>query len=157
MVNIKLKSGWESNQGKYMDESMLEICDYQGDGYKPLIDYGKWRVAILRYLNDIQPDRINSMERHLETDEVFVLLNGRGVLIIGGRGPQMDGIFPQAMETGKIYNVKCSAWHTILLSRDASVLIVENNDTDRNNSECSSLSIEFRQLIQEIALHEHIQ
>jgi hypothetical protein len=140
-----------------MDESTLEICDYRGDGFKPLIDYGKWRVAILRFLDDIQPDRIDAMERHLETDEVFVLLDGKGVLIIGGHGLGVNGIFPQVMERGKIYNVKCSAWHTILLTRDASVLIVENNDTDRHNSEYASLSTEYRQLIQEIALHEKIK
>jgi hypothetical protein len=134
-----------------MDESLLEICEYKGNGYQPLIDFGDWRVAILRYLDDIQPDRIDSMERHTETDEVFVLLNGRGVLLMGGNGKDVDRIHPQVMENEKLYNVKRYAWHSILLSRDATVLIVENRDTGRHNSEYTTLSEVQRGEIMEIA------
>jgi hypothetical protein len=97
------------------------------------------------------------MERHTETDEVFVLLRGQGVLILGGRGAQVDCIYPQVMEHGKIYNVKRNAWHTILLSRDASVLLVENNDTGEHNSETIRLSPEHRRSILEKTQHEQIE
>ena len=130
-----------------MDEALLEIRDYDGDGYQQLVDYGAWRVAFLRYLDALQPDRIDSMERHTETDEVFVLLNGRGMLIMGGNQAQVGEIHSQVMECGKVYNVKRSAWHTILLSRDATVLLVENRDTDTHNSEYTALSQEHRGLI----------
>ena len=140
-----------------MDETMLVIREYQGEGYKPLVDYEKWRVAILRFQDDLRPDRIDAMERHTETDEVFVLLHGKGVLIIGGNQPKVNDISMQVMELGKVYNVKCNSWHAILLSRDASVLIVENSNTDSHNSEYASLSVEFRQLIQETAFHENIK
>lgn len=130
-----------------MDESLLEVRSFEGSGYQPLVDFGAWRVAILRYLDDIQPDCINRMERHTETDEVFVLLRGRGVLLIGGNGAQVGAIHPQVMESGKIYNVKRSAWHTILLSRDASVLLVENRDTGGHNSESARLNPEQRRQI----------
>lgn len=139
-----------------MEATLLEIHSYDGEGYKPLIDYGEWRVAILRFLDSLQPDRIDSMERHTETDEVFVLLRGQGVLIIGGNSPQVDRIQAQVMEPGEIYNVKRSAWHTILLSRDASVLLVENNDTGEHNTEYASLSPEHRRTIVETAQREQI-
>lgn len=134
-----------------MDDALLEIRNYHDEGYKPLIDYGTWRVAILRYFDVLQPDRIDSMERHKETDEVFVLLKGRGVLIIGGNREQVDGVQPQTMELGELYNVKRDVWHTILLSRDASVLIVENKDTGEENTEFDNLSTSHRQMILEIA------
>ncbi len=134
-----------------MDESLLEISTYDGIGYQPLIDFGSWRVAFLRYLDDIQPDRIDSMERHLETDEVFVLLQGRGILLMGGNGAQVKGIYPQMMESGKLYNVKLNSWHTILLSRDATVLLVENRDTGKHNSEYATISPKHRHEIMEIA------
>jgi ureidoglycolate hydrolase len=140
-----------------MDETLLEICDYQGKGYQPLVDYGDWRVAILRYLDELQPERIDSMERHTETDEVFVLLLGQGVLILGGCEAQVERIYPQVMEAGKIYNVKRNAWHTILLSRDASVLLVENRDTGKHNSETTHLSGEIRRSILEKAFSEKIE
>jgi ureidoglycolate hydrolase len=139
-----------------LDETLLEIRNYHGDGYKPLVDYGEWRVAILRFVDGLQPDRIDSMERHIETDEVFVLLRGQGVLIIGGNVGQVDRILPQVMEPGEIYNVKRDVWHTILLTRDASVLIVENNDTGEHNTGHAGLTPEQRDAILETAQREQI-
>ncbi len=134
-----------------MDNSLLEICSYDGDGYKPLNDFGTWRIAFLNYLDEIQPDQIDSMERHTETDEVFVLLQGRGMIIMGGNGADVDGVYPQRMESGKLYNVKLNSWHTILLSRDATVLLVENRDTGKHNSEYAPISPNHRHKIMEIA------
>ncbi|HSF80615.1 MAG TPA: hypothetical protein VLA49_05255 [Anaerolineales bacterium] len=134
-----------------MDDNLLEIRAHDGLGFKPLITFGNWRVAILRFLDDLSPERIDSMERHTETDEVFVLLSGKGALIIGGNEPQVSSIYSQVLEHGKIYNVKRNAWHTILLSRDASVLLVENKDTGDYNSEYSHLSPEHRYAIVEYA------
>jgi hypothetical protein len=140
-----------------MNETLLEIRDYNGEGYQPLIDFGEWRVAFLRYLDDIRPDFIDSMERHTNTDEVFVLLNGRGTLIMGGNGMEVDSIVSQRMESGKVYNIKNLAWHTILLSRDATVLLVENRDTSKHNSEYVSLSSAQRDQIMEIARRESFE
>ena len=134
-----------------MDERFLEIRKYDGEGYKELVAYGGWRVAILRYLDELQPDQIDEMERHTGTDEVFVLLHGLGVLLLGGNEARVSGIYSQAMEHGNIYNVKCNVWHTILLSWDASVLLMENRDTGRHNSEYTSLTKEQQHSILEIA------
>jgi ureidoglycolate hydrolase len=134
-----------------MDESSLQISGYAGEGYKPLVDYAGWRVAVLRYIDELQPNKIESMERHTQTDEVFVLLFGQGVLLLGGNEARVSGIDPQVMEHSKLYNVKRNAWHSILLSRDATVLIVENRDTDRSNSEYASLTSEQRHSIMVIA------
>ena len=139
-----------------MDEDLLQIKDYDGDGFKPLVTFSNWRVGILRYLEDIHPDKNSTMERHTETDEVFVLTKGRGVLIIGGNGPQVDGIYLQTMEPGKIYNIRRNTWHTVLLSQDASVLIVENYDTGKQNSEFTSLSSEVHRQIVETAAREQL-
>lgn len=134
-----------------MDESVLEIREFDGVGYQPLIDYGSWRVAILNWLDNVRPNLNNIMERHTETDEVFVLTRGKGVLLMGGNGPQVDEVLPQTMEIGKIYNVKRNAWHTILLSREASVLLVENNDTGDQNSEYFTIPAELHRQVMEIA------
>jgi ureidoglycolate hydrolase len=139
-----------------MDQRYIEILEYIGEGYKPLVDYGDWRVAILRYIDELQPDRIKEMERHTETDEVFVLFQGQGVLLVGGVGSQVDAIYPQVMEFGKLYNVKRNVWHSILLSLDASVLLVENRNTSKSNSEYSSLTREQREAILEQAHYVEI-
>lgn len=117
-----------------MNENLLEIHEYLGEGYKPLIDFNCWRVAVLRYLDELQPDRISYFERHNETDEVFVLLQGQAVLFMGEGDESVETVIPLVMQNGVFYNVKCGAWHTVALSRDATILLVENRDTARENS-----------------------
>jgi hypothetical protein len=56
------------------------------------------------------------------------------ILIFGDEGGIIEAIFPQVMEIGKVYNMKQDVWHTAILSWDASILIVENQDTEFNNS-----------------------
>ena len=137
-----------------MDEKLLEIREYTGPGYQPIIDYSSWRVAILNYIEEIRPDLIDSMERHNDTDEVFVMLKGQGLLFVGEGGTKIEKVHPQVMEFGKIYNVKRGVWHTVVLSRDGSVLIVENRDTSEENSDHSPLESGQRSLIVETAKRE---
>ncbi len=158
-MSIALKYGWDDmlKHGGSMDDPLIEIRNYEGKGYQPVVDYGAWRVAILRFIEEMQPENVGSMERHIETDEVFILTMGKGILIMGGNGIGIDGIYPHIMEIGRIHNVKRNAWHTVLLSRDASVVLVENRDTDRHNSEYANLSNEQRQVIKDIARRERFQ
>jgi ureidoglycolate hydrolase len=140
-----------------MDANWLEIRAYTGEGYKPLVDFGEWRVAFLRFLDELLAERIDRMERHTGTDEVFVLLQGRGILLLGGNGAKVEKIHPQAMESGKLYNVKRNAWHAILLSREGTILLVENRDTGEGNSQYACLSAEQRRQIVDLARGERIQ
>jgi ureidoglycolate hydrolase len=135
---------------KNIDEHLLEIHNYEGTGYKPLIDYDKWRVAILRYSDELLPKRIITMQRHNETDEVFVLLEGRCILFIGEVNDTITSITGIDLEPQKIYNVKRGVWHSHTLSNDASVLIVENRDTTNQNSPKKFLNDDQRQRLIEI-------
>jgi ureidoglycolate hydrolase len=137
-----------------MDDRLVEICEYTGIGYKPLVDYGDWRVAILRYIDELKPDIISAMERHLETDEVFVLLSGQAVLFIGGNAARIDAVAPQVMQAGKLYNVKKDVWHTVVLSGDATILLVENRNTGRQNTEYQTLQPEQRAFLVETSRRE---
>ncbi len=137
-----------------MDERLLEIREYQGEGYKALIDYGDWRVALLRPTEGATPADITRVERHHLTDEVFVLLKGSGMLFIGEGLNRLETLFPQPMELGKLYNVKQNAWHTIFMSADANVLIVENRDTNEENSEYFTIQPEHKEMIVQIAKDE---
>lgn len=115
-------------------ETLLEIREHNSVGYLPLIDYGAWRVAILRFIDELLPQNLGAMQRHDETDEVFVVLAGRCILFIGEGQERISAIHAQDMEPLKLYNVKRGCWHTHTLSADASVLIVENRDTTSHNS-----------------------
>jgi hypothetical protein len=131
-------------------EHLVEIGSFEGIGYQPIFDYGEWRVAILRFIDELLPENITSVQCHLETDEVFVLLAGRCILFFVDGENEAAQLYAVEMEPRKQYNVKKGQWHTHVLSRDATVLIVENRDTSTANSLDRELSIAHRQSLIEI-------
>lgn len=134
-----------------IEQRLLEIVRYDGEGYRPLVDYDRWRVAVLNYCDELLPDRITKMQRHDETDEVFVLLGGECLLFIGDGEGRVTRIFPQKLEPFKLYNVKRSVWHTHTLSRDGRVLIVEARETGPGNSPEIDLDPEQRRELARLA------
>ncbi len=135
---------------KSIPEHLLEICSYDGPGYQPLIDYNQWRVAILRSSDDLLPERIKTMQRHDETDEVFVLLAGRCILFIGEGNDTITSISAVELKQCNIYNVKRGVWHSHTLNNDAVVLVVENRETTFQNSPKIPLNDEHRRQIAEM-------
>lgn len=117
-----------------VSDKLLEIKEYTDIGYSPLVDYNDWRVAILNYIEELEPENINKFSKHTKTDEVFVLLKGEFILFIGTGEDKLEKIHFQKLEPLKLYNVKKGVWHTHTLSKDAMVLIIENRDTCDMNS-----------------------
>ncbi|MGM0415158.1 MAG: hypothetical protein ACQEQP_08290, partial [Bacillota bacterium] len=112
-----------------IDKKLLEIKTYNEEGYSPVIDYNSWRVAVLNYCDELLPENITKMQRHDETDEVFILLKGNCILFLGEGENKITNIYARSMEPLKLYNIKRAVWHSHTLSEDAMVLIVENKDT----------------------------
>ena len=123
-----------------LSETLLEVREYVDIGYKTLIAYGAWRIAILNYIDELMPERIEKMQRHDETDEVFVLLQGRCILFLGEGSDRVTRLHAVDMEPLKLYNIKRGCWHTHTLNQDARLLIIENRDTADTNSPVISLS-----------------
>lgn len=113
---------------------LLDVQSYAGEGYLPLIDYGAWRVAMLRHIDELEADHLDKMQRHDETDEVFVLLRGRCILFVADGEDRAGAIQAQDLAPGTVYNVKRGVWHTHTLAPGTSVLVVENRDTTYGNS-----------------------
>jgi hypothetical protein len=118
-----------------MDTHLIDIQKYDGEGYKSLVSYGTWRVAVLKYLDELQPDKIKTMERHLSTDEVFVLVKGKAQMVLGGNYANIGELSYYPLVIGEINNIKKDTWHTIILSREAHLVIIENDDTGTVNSQ----------------------
>jgi len=137
-----------------MNKEFIEVSEYTEEGYKPLVDYKYWRVAVLNYIDELLPSQITKMQKHNETDEIFVLLSGNCILFSGGNSTEIGEIDAIDMEPLKIYNVKRSVWHTHTLGEGASVLIVENSDTGDDNSPTHQMSdgqkIKIMQLVKNL-------
>ena len=113
----------------------LQILNYSGEGYRTAFRYGSWRVAFLNWAPRFTREGMTYLERHTDTDEIFVLLSGEASLLMGDKAEAIP------MHPGQLYAVQKNAWHNILVSRDAQVLIVENENTGPENTEYIPFSV----------------
>ena len=97
----------------------IEIKEFNGEGYAPLVSYKGWRVAVANFCERLREENICRVERHMQTDEIFILLQGEACLHIGLALKRIP------IESGKIYNVKCGEWHTISMMPNTKVAIIE--------------------------------
>lgn len=133
-----------------INEQLLEVREHRGPGYLPLVDFATWRVAILNFAAELRPENLTRMQRHNETDEVFVLLHGRCILFVGEGEEGVTAIHARELEPHRLYNVKQAVWHHHTLSEDAMVLVVENRDTTYDNSPFCALTGSQQEEIQRI-------
>lgn len=123
-----------------VDPSLIETREFREEGYRPLVDFGAWRIAILNGLEELLPENIPWFQKHDESDEAFVLLAGRCVLYaLEGGSPEGGPIAPARiravnMEARRVYDVKRGVYHSHALEPGSTVLIVENRDTCDANS-----------------------
>ena len=104
---------------------MIRVGEHRDAGFRVMVESGEWKIGLLRYNERFS--RFAEMERHLLTDEVFVLLSGAATLHTDSE--TLD------MVQGSIYTVPAAVWHHIVVSEDASVLVVENRNTSIENTE----------------------
>lgn len=133
-----------------IQDNLLEIHEYKGEGYVSLVHFKSWRVAVLRYCDELLPQNIKKLQRHNETDEIFVLLAGSCTLFLADGADTIGEIYAQQLLPLKVYNVKKGAWHSHTLSKEATVLIIESDDTYDNNSPEQALTQVQRQKLIEL-------
>ena len=104
---------------------MIEVRAHTEEGFKVMAAFGEWKVGMLRYSERFS--RLGEMERHLLTDEVFVLIFGKATLYTDREVLEM--------EPGSVYTVPQGVWHHIVVSEDAHVMVVENKNTSIENTE----------------------
>ncbi|WMJ84697.1 hypothetical protein ACS3UN_05840 [Oscillospiraceae bacterium LTW-04] len=117
-----------------MKQLGVEVYAYEESGFSPLVFFNGWRVAILNHQPSQEKGKVPFLERHHQTDEVFVLLQGPAALLLAGYGEVPAGIEALPMEPGKLYNVPRNLWHAVLTQPQSKLLIVENADTGEANS-----------------------
>lgn len=115
---------------------LVEIFDHTGEGYAPLVFSEGWLAARLNWEPIFDLKNAGEIERHNQTDEVFVLWRGKGVLFVSD-GERMQ---IEEMQPGLLYNVPRGIWHNLIANRTASWIIVENPDTNEANSENRQLT-----------------
>ena len=113
----------------------LDAFRWEGQGYQPFVSHRGWLV-LMNWEQRFNLANDDKVERHNQTDEVFVLMRRRGVLIIESN----DTIQVIDMQPGVIYDVTNGTWHGVLGTYDAAWLVVESDDTNDENSDYRQLS-----------------
>ena len=107
----------------------IDIVEHVGEGYARVVNGAKWTVAEINHADRFDERKMSYLERHNLTDETFVLLAGEATLLIGENAERIP------LEPLKCYNVKAGVWHNIIVPPGTRVLVVENSDTSRENTD----------------------
>lgn len=121
---------------------LIEQYQITGKGYHPFLIRDGWQVAQLNYMPEQEIGNIEKLDIHHLTDEVFILLNGKAVLI-GAEIKGNDVKFEvELMKPNITYNIPVGTWHNIAMSTDCEIIIIEKSDTHIADFEFFPLSEE---------------
>lgn len=120
-------------------EELVEIGESFAQTYTPVLDFEGWRVAMLRHFDIVAPETFSRVERHRDTNEVFILTAGRADLIVcpGDAEPGPPRVAP--MRPHVAYNIRRAVWHHVVMSDDAHIVLIERSDTGAANSDYAPL------------------
>ena len=101
-----------------------------GNGFDTLHTFENWKVAFITYAE--QYGKLKTLKRHLLTDETFTLIKGNAKLYTEDNNSPLGVIH---LEKNKVYVVKKNTWHHLQISKNALLLVVENSNTSKENTE----------------------
>ena len=114
---------------------MLKIEKPTVPGFDTVVLNDRFKCAFITHSPYYSFGKVDHMKRHNNTDEVFVLLSGRAVMLILENGEYQR----HPLEQRKAYNVKKSTWHYLAVSDDAMVFVAEGADTDDTKYRCAEI------------------
>ncbi|CDZ24957.1 hypothetical protein CCDG5_1859 [[Clostridium] cellulosi] len=120
----------------------IESYEFTGEGMSRVYENEKWTVGIKNYkpANDIA--NVDCVERHNETDELFVLLAGSCTLVYAEGADDSLTFKAVKMEPNKVYNIPKSLWHNTITKPDTKMILIEDSSTGMSNSDVLNLSSE---------------
>ena len=119
---------------------MIETYQIKEKGYHPFLIRDGWQVAQLNYIEDQHISNITKLDVHLQTDETFILLQGKAILIVAAIENDEPIFELELMKPKIIYNIPQGVWHNIAMEEDSEVLIAEKSNTHIADFEYFELS-----------------
>jgi mannose-6-phosphate isomerase-like protein (cupin superfamily) len=128
----------------------IDVKDFSGEGMTRVYENKKWMVGIKNWkpANDITG--IDCLERHNETDELFVLLAGRCTLVFANENGSALDIEAVEMEPFKVYNIPATLWHNTVTQKDTKMVLIEDSATGSNNSNILPLNPEQINIVKKL-------
>jgi mannose-6-phosphate isomerase-like protein (cupin superfamily) len=129
----------------------LDIYENIAEGIKCVYKNDKWLVSIKNWKPDNDISGIARLEIHHSTDEQFILVQGRAMLIVANREKDRFDIDVVPMEIGKVYNVPKERWFYSITQHDTKMVYVQDSNCSMENSDFCNLSKEEIAFIQQKA------
>lgn len=137
-----------------IEMSRIEKYSIKEEGYHPFLIREGWQVAQLNYDNNQKVENITKLDVHYQTDEVFILLKGKAVLITATIDQDQPKLEMELMRPEVTYNIPQNTWHNIAMQEGSEVIIIEKSNTHLSDFEFFQLSnekqIELRQKVNDI-------
>jgi len=118
----------------------IEQFKYENEGLIRVFENEKWMVGIKNWKSANDITNINCLERHNKTDELFVLLAGKCVLLFANEVEGELVIETVDMEPMMVYNIPSTLWHNTVTMKETKLILVEDSATDMENSDVVMLS-----------------
>lgn len=119
---------------------MITISNNTESGFNPFVKNPQFICAFITASPMYAPGKIAEMKRHNDTDEVFVLLSGKAVLLT--RDSIKEKCQVTQLSPGTAYIVKASTWHYLALSPDGKVFVTESGAINPANTDKADVTTE---------------
>ena len=129
-----------------------DVYENNDEGIKCVYKNEKWLVCIKNWKSDNDIEGLKHLEIHHSTDEQFVLISGKAVLITAERdNGKFVNIELTPMEIGKVYNVPKEMWFYSITRKDTKMAYVQDSNCSMDNSELCDMTKEEIEDIQKRA------
>lgn len=103
------------------------------EGFQRILLNDHFLCAYITHSSKYAYGKITSVKRHLTSQEVFVLLEGKGTVLTAQ--PDWSEKSIVELKKGTPFCVDAGMWHYLAVSEDAVVFVIENSDVTAQNSE----------------------
>lgn len=111
-------------------------------GYHPFLIREGWQIAKLNFVSTQQVENIIRLDIHNHTDEAFILVKGKAVLITATLEKDHPEFELELLKPEITYNIPQKTWHNIAMQEGCELIIVEKENTHVSDFEFLPLSEE---------------
>ena len=115
---------------------------YEGNGLTRVFENQKWMVGIKNWKPENDITGINCVERHNESDELFILLDGHCTLLYAHETDDGLVLGKVEMQPKQVYNIPATLWHNTITRKDTKLALIEDSATGAANSNVLMLTAE---------------
>ncbi|HZH60147.1 MAG TPA: cupin [Metabacillus sp.] len=120
-----------------MEIKAYEFC---AEGMNRVYENEKWTVGVKNWKQANDITGIDCLERHNQTDELFVLLSGKCDMIFANETSNGLKLEVLKMEPFKVYNIPATLWHNTITQKDTKLILIEDSSTSMENSDILQLN-----------------